>query len=218
MSAPEIAIVDYGVGNIFSLRSSFAAVGYGATLAKTPEELERADKIVVPGVGAFAAAREKLAATGMDETLVQLAAAGRPILGICLGMQMFFERSFENGEHEGLGLLPGNVRPISDALDGAGLSREERAELKVPHIGWGKLHLIDPQHPLFRKLREGDYAYFLHSYYAADCEPVQIATTDYGLPLTAAAARENVMGCQFHPEKSGDLGLSIIQAFCEEVQ
>ena len=200
-----IAIIDYGVGNLFSLASSFSAIGTDAVATCNPDVIRTADRIILPGVGAFEDAAKKLRESGMATLVKEEAARGKPIMGICLGMQMLFEKSFEYGEHEGLGLIKGAVRPIADVIPKG---------LKIPHIGWNALHLTSPD-PLFKYLKEGDYVYFVHSYYAADCNESVIATTDYGAPLTAAVSCGNVMGCQFHPEKSGDVGLSILRAFCE---
>ena len=202
-----IAIIDYGVGNLFSLQSSFAAIGQEATVTADPAALRAADKLLLPGVGAFRDAREKLRAGGLDELVREEAGRGKPLLGICLGMQLLFEKSYEYGEYEGLGLLRGAVRPIADVIP---------AGYKIPHIGWNALHLTKPC-PLFGRIREGDFVYFVHSYYAADCNDSLAATTEYGAPLTAAVAKGNVYGCQFHPEKSGGVGLNILRAFCEDV-
>ena len=201
-----IAIVDYGVGNLFSLRSSFAAIGAEVTVTDDPCVLRAADKIVLPGVGAFEDAARKLRESGLDTVVIEEARAGKPLLGICLGMQMLFEYSYEYGKHKGLGLIPGSVRPIADVIP---------ADLKIPHIGWNALSFGENKHSLFRYLEEGDHVYFVHSYYAAECEESVIARAEYGAPLTAAVARGNVMGCQFHPEKSGRVGLSILRAFAE---
>ena len=200
-----IAIIDYGVGNLFSLASSFAAIGADATVTSDPAVIRAADRIILPGVGAFEDAARKLRESGMADLVREEAALGKPIMGICLGMQMLFEKSFEYGEHEGLGLIKGAVRPIADVIPKG---------LKIPHIGWNALHLTRPD-PLFKYLKEGDFVYFVHSFYATDCDDSVIATTEYGATLTAAVASGNVMGCQFHPEKSGEVGLSILRAFCE---
>ena len=200
-----IAIVDYGVGNLFSLRSSLTAVGVDAVVAADPLTLCAADKIILPGVGAFEDAARKLRDSGLDELIKDLARAGKPLMGICLGMQMLFEKSYEYGEHEGLGLIPGAVRPIRDVIP---------ADYKIPHIGWNGLRFRG-EHPLFAGLSEGDCVYFVHSFYAADCDDAVIATAEYGAELTAAVAKGNVMGCQFHPEKSGTVGLAILRAFAE---
>ena len=201
-----IAVVDYGVGNLFSLRSSLETIGADVIVTGDAEELRSAEKIILPGVGAFKDAAAKLRQTGLDAVLREEAAAGKPIMGICLGMQMLFDKSLEYGEHEGLGLIRGVVRPIAEVIP---------AELKIPHIGWNALHFGAEKHPLFRYLKEEDCVYFVHSYYAADCAESVIATAEYGAELTAAVANGNVCGCQFHPEKSGDVGLNILRAFCE---
>ena len=201
-----IAVVDYGVGNLFSLRSSLQTIGADVTVTGDAEVLRRADKIILPGVGAFEDAAAKLRESGLDAVLRAEAAAGKPIMGICLGMQMLFDKSLEYGEHEGLGLIHGVVSPIADVIP---------TDLKIPHIGWNALHFGPNKHPLFRYLNEGDCVYFVHSYYAAECAESIIATAEYGAELTAAVADGNVCGCQFHPEKSGDVGLKILRAFCE---
>ncbi len=200
-----IAIVDYGVGNLFSLRSSFLSVGAEAVVTGDPCVLKQADKIVLPGVGAFPDAARKLKESGLGEVVCAEARAGKPLLGICLGMQLLLERGYEYGECAGLGLIRGAVRPIADVIP---------ADLKIPHIGWNALSLGDQPHPLFRYIKEGDFVYFVHSFSAQDCPDV-IATAEYGAPLAAAVGQGNVMGCQFHPEKSGAVGLSILRAFCE---
>ena len=201
-----IAIIDYGVGNLFSLVSSFAYIGADAKLTSDPDEIRRADRIILPGVGAFEDAAKKLAASGLDKVVIEEAKSGKPLLGICLGMQMLFERSFEYGEHKGLGLIKGSVQPMRDILP---------EELKVPQIGWNSLTFKGERSALFKYIKEGDFVYFVHSYYGADCEEALIATTGYGAEITAAVASGNVYGTQFHPEKSGEVGLSILRAFCE---
>ena len=201
-----IAIVDYGVGNLFSLKSSFAAIGVQAVVTGDKTEIEKADKIILPGVGAFGDAAEKLRSTGLGDVVKNCAAKGVPILGICLGMQLLFEKSYEYGEHEGLGLIKGEIKPISDVIP---------KNLKIPHIGWNALQFCNERSPIFKYLKDGDFVYFVHSYYGADCEESVIAKSEYGAMLTAAVAKDNVFGCQFHPEKSGNVGLSILRAFCE---
>ncbi len=200
-----IAILDYGVGNLFSLRSSLEYIGQQVIITADKDEIRRADKLILPGVGAFADAAKKLRDSGLDEVLREEVARGKELMGICLGMQMLFEKSYEFGEHDGLGLLKGAVVPMQGVIP---------AELKIPHIGWNELH-FDKTHPLFRYLKEGDCVYFVHSYFAMDCADSVIATAEYGKELTAAVAKGNVMGCQFHPEKSGEVGLNILRAFCE---
>jgi len=200
-----LAIVDYGVGNLFSLRHSFAAIGTEAVVTSDPKVLSQADRIVLPGVGAFEDAAARLKKTGLGEAVIQEAKAGKPLLGICLGMQMLFDKSYEYGEHDGLGLIPGVVRPIADRISPA---------LKIPHIGWNALH-FQKESPLFKYITDGDHVYFVHSYHAEHCRKAVIATAEYGVELTAAVARDNVFGCQFHPEKSGEVGLRILKAFSE---
>lgn len=202
-----IAILDYGVGNLFSLRSSLAYIGAEAVVTPDEKVIRSADKLLLPGVGAFGDAAEKLRKSGLDEVLREEVAKGKPLLGICLGMQLLFDRSLEFGVHAGLGLLRGEVRPIGEVIP---------KELKIPQIGWNNLHFTR-EHDLFRYVKEGDSVYFVHSYYAADCAESLVAETEYGVALTAAVAKEHVMGCQFHPEKSGKVGLGILKAFAEGV-
>ncbi|MEA4869551.1 MAG: imidazole glycerol phosphate synthase subunit HisH [Christensenella sp.] len=202
-----IAIVDYGVGNLFSLKSSLSMIGAESVVTRSADDLRAAGKIILPGVGAFEDAAKKLSATGLDAVVTEQARAGKPLLGICLGMQMLFERSFEYGEHKGLGLIPGAVVDMRPKIP---------PERKVPHIGWNALILKQPAHPLFRYIKEGDCVYFVHRFYGVDCEQDTLATAEYGVELTAAVGRKNVLGCQFHPEKSGRVGLNILHAFCEQ--
>ena len=201
-----IAIIDYGVGNLFSLKCSFESIGADICVTSDPAVIASADRIVLPGVGAFEDAARKLRESGLDRVIKEECAKGKPLLGICLGMQLLFERSFEYGEHEGLGLIRGSIRPISDVIDKA---------LKIPHIGWNALHFGDKKDGLFKYLDEGDFVYFVHSYYGTDCDESVIATTEYSASLTAAVRSKNVCGVQFHPEKSDRVGLSILKAFCE---
>lgn len=201
-----IAIIDYGVGNLFSLKSSFAAIGQEAVVTADPAVIRAADHLLLPGVGAYEDAARKLRDSGMADLVKEQAATGKPIMGICLGMQLLFDKSYEYGEHRGLGLIPGAVRPIADAVP---------AGYKVPHIGWNALTFVGERSPLFRHLDQGECVYFVHSYFATDCASAVTATVEYGVPLTAAVQRGNVYGCQFHPEKSGKVGLSILKAFCE---
>ena len=201
-----IAIIDYGVGNLFSLKSSLAAIGADAAVTSDPDVIKAADKIILPGVGAFGDAAAKLRDSGMAELVKSEAAGGKPLMGICLGMQLLLEKSFEYGCHEGLGLIKGEIRPITDVIPEG---------LKVPHIGWNALHFNGEKSPIFKYINEGDHVYFVHSFYGAECEESVIATAEYGATLTAAVAEGNVYGCQFHLEKSGDVGLSILRAFIE---
>ena len=200
-----IAIVDYGVGNLFSLQSSLKMIGAEAVVTGDEAVIAAADRIILPGVGAFGDAAAKLRASGMDKAVIREAAAGKPLLGICLGMQLLFDKSFEYGEHEGLGLIKGSIIGMEGTIP---------SELKIPHIGWNTLHLTG-EHPLWKYIKNGDFVYFVHSFYGTDCDESVIATAEYGKELTAAVAQGNVMGCQFHPEKSGEVGLNILKAFCE---
>lgn len=201
-----VAIIDYGVGNLFSLKSSFAEIGEDATVSADPDVLRSADRLILPGVGAFGDAAEKLRESGLDKVLLEEVTKGKPLMGICLGMQMLFDVSFEYGEHKGLGLIEGEIRPISDVIP---------ENLPVPQIGWNALRIKGEKHPIFKYIEDGDHVYFVHSYYGANCDGSVIADTEYGAYLTAAVAKGNVCGCQFHPEKSGKVGLSILKAFCE---
>ena len=200
-----IAIVDYGVGNLFSLEQSFKAIGQEVTVTADPAVLEQADKILLPGVGAFGDAAEKLRATGLDQVVVAQAKKGKPLMGICLGMQLLFDEGHEYGVHKGLGLLSGKVVPMAGVIPG---------DLKIPHMGWNALD-FQKESPLFAHIQNGDCVYFVHSFYATDCDDAVIATAEYGADLTAAVQKDNIFGCQFHPEKSGTVGLNILRAFAE---
>ena len=200
-----VAIVDYGVGNLFSLECSLNAIGAEVVVTADPDVLKKADQVLLPGVGAFEDAAKKLRATGLDRLIRELAATGKPLLGICLGMQMLFEKSYEYGEHEGLGLIPGKVISMEGIVP---------ANYKIPHIGWNALH-FKKDCPIFKNIKDGDCVYFVHSYFATDCDAFVTATAEYGPELTAAVANKNVFGCQFHPEKSGAVGLAILKAFTE---
>ena len=201
-----IAIIDYGVGNLFSLTCSFKSIGADICVTSDPSVIAKAERIILPGVGAFEDAARKLRDSGLDKVIKDECSKGKPLLGICLGMQMLFERSFEYGEHEGLGLIKGSIRPISEVI-GEGL--------KIPHIGWNALHFVVVKDELFKYIDENDCVYFVHSYYGADCDESLIATAEYGAELTAAVRHKNVCGVQFHPEKSERVGLAILKAFCE---
>ena len=200
-----VGIIDYGVGNLFSLRSSCKAIGEEAFVSGDANELAGADRLILPGVGAFEDAAKKLRQSGLDEFVRAQVAMGKPLLGICLGMQLLFEKSYEFGEHRGLGLIPGSVVPMAGFIPD---------QLKIPHIGWNALRMKKSS-PLFRFISEGDCVYFVHSYFAAHCDDYVIADTEYGQWLTAAVQNSNVFGCQFHPEKSGSVGLNILRAFAE---
>lgn len=200
-----IAIIDYGVGNLFSLVSSFKSIGVEAVVTDREEVICAADKLILPGVGAFGDARRKLAETGMDKLILREAQKGKPIMGICLGMQLLFEQGHEYGTHEGLGLLKGEVVPMDGVVP---------ENYKIPHIGWNGL-IFKRENPLFRYIKDGDHVYFVHSYYVRNCEDSLLATAEYGPELTAAVAKGNIYGCQFHPEKSGTVGLNILRGFAD---
>ena len=202
-----IAIADYGVGNLFSLKSSFEKIGQRVELASNESKLRSAEKIILPGVGAFRDAARKLEESGLGQVIREEAEKGKPLLGICLGMQLLFDRSFEYGEFQGLGLIPGDVRPIAERIP---------EELKIPHMGWNSLH-FPKESALFRSVKEGEYVYFVHSYHAVTEAEYVTATAEYGAELTAAVEKKNVFGCQFHPEKSGEVGLRILKTFCGEI-
>lgn len=203
-----IAIIDYGVGNLFSLASSLKSLGLETAVTRDPAVIRAADRIILPGVGAFADAMTKLEATGLVPVLRQ-EVQRKPLLGICLGMQLLFEKSYEYGEHTGLGLIPGAVRPLADDL--------KDPALKVPHIGWNRLDLVPGREddPLFRYTRPGEYVYYVHSFYATGCADYTLATSEYSIPVTGAVRNGLVYGTQFHPEKSGDTGLRMLRAFAE---
>ena len=201
-----IVIVDYGVGNLFSLKSSFEAIGAEIKVSGSAEDIRAAEKIVLPGVGAFRDAREKLGQNGLDQVIIEEAKKGKPLLGICLGMQMLFKKSYEYGVYEGLGLLKGEVVPIIDDL--------KDKNLKIPHIGWNALEILK-DNSLLKYTKSGDFVYFVHSYYVKNCDESLLAVCDYSTPLTAVVAKDNVYGCQFHPEKSSNVGLDILRAFCQ---
>jgi len=200
-----IAIIDYGVGNLYSLSRSLSSLGLENKVTRDAGELRAADKIILPGVGAFGDAMAKLVATGLVPVVKERAGAGVPLLGICLGMQLLFQKGYEYGEHDGLGLLTGEVRAMIDDLPSG---------LKVPHIGWNALN-IRRECPILKYVREGNCVYYVHSFYAKDCEDETIATSEYGVPVPGVVQKANVFGTQFHPEKSGRVGLSILKAFGE---
>jgi len=200
-----LAIIDYGVGNLFSLASSFKAIGAETVVTDDKEIISKAERIVLPGVGAFSDAINKLRLSGLDRVVIDEAKSGKPLMGICLGMQLLFDKSYEYGKHEGLGLIKGNIKPLKGVIPD---------NLKIPHIGWNALHFPKEKNRLFKYVDEGECVYFVHSYYGADCDRV-IATAEYGAEITAAVADGNIYGCQFHPEKSGNTGLNILKGFME---
>lgn len=203
-----IAIVDYGVGNLFSLTSSLAFIGADAVVTGDADKIRACDKILLPGVGAFEDAAKKLRDSGLDKVILEEVSRGKPLLGICLGMQMLFDESHEYGVHKGLGLIPGKILPLANAVS---------KEYKIPHIGWNALQFdaTKEKSKLYKYVSEGDCVYFVHSYYGAECDEYVSATAEYGINVTASVENGNVYGTQFHPEKSGEVGLNILKAFCE---
>mgnify|MGYP000398687537 CR=1 FL=1 len=203
-----IAIIDYDAGNLKSVEKALQFLGQECVITRDFHEIKKADKVILPGVGSFGDAMSQLRKFELDKVIHEVAAEQKPFLGICLGLQLLFEKSYEYGEHQGLGLIPGVMADLKEDIP---------ANLKVPHMGWNSLHLTEKgkKHPLFKYSKEGDYVYFVHSFYGKDCDESLLATSEYGIPVTASAANENVMGCQFHPEKSGEVGLRILKAFSE---
>lgn len=199
------AIIDYGVGNLFSLSCSFSSIGEEIVVTKDIDVLRKADRLVLPGVGAFHDARLALKNSGLEEEVLNLVSKGKPILGICLGMQLLFQRDYEDGVYEGLGLIEGEVRAIGETIEKG---------LKIPHIGWNSL-VFKKDSRLFKYIKNGDYVYFVHSYHGEECDEYTTSVTEYGGTLTASVEKDNVFGCQFHPEKSGEVGLNILRAFVE---
>ena len=199
------AIIDYGVGNLFSLSCSFSSIGEEIVVTTDIDVLRKADRLVLPGVGAFHDARLALKNSGLEEEVLNLVSKGKPILGICLGMQLLFQRDYEDGVYEGLGLIEGEVRAIGETIEKG---------LKIPHIGWNSL-VFKKDSRLFKYIKNGDYVYFVHSYHGEECDEYTTSVTEYGGTLTASVEKDNVFGCQFHPEKSGEVGLNILRAFVE---
>lgn len=200
-----IAIIDYGCGNLFSLSSSLKALGIECKITGNEKEIIAADKIILPGVGAFGDAAKKLRDCGLDKLICRLASENKPILGICLGMQLLFEKSFEYGSHMGLGLIKGYVGPLDGQIP---------ADLKIPHMGWNKLNFTKDD-PIFKHIKQGDYMYFVHSFYAKNCVENTLAFSEYGVAVPAVVKSGSVYGMQFHPEKSGSQGLALLKAFSE---
>ena len=203
-----IAIINYGVGNLFSLVGSLEHLGIEAIVTSDAEIIRNADRIILPGVGAFSDAKQKLVDTGLIPVLDEEVKKGKPLLGICLGMQMLFEKSFEYGEHEGLGYIKGEVCALNEDIS---------SELKIPHIGWNKLIIKDKSNPLLKYTNEGDYVYYVHSFYAKNCDNSLVAYSEYGVDVPGLVNHKNVFGAQFHPEKSGKVGLDMLKAFNEVV-
>lgn len=200
------AIADYGIGNLFSLKSSLASIGEEAVVTSDANVISEAKRIILPGVGAFGDAAEKLRQSGFDRVILNEASRGKPLMGICLGMQLLFDKSYEYGEHSGLGLIRGEVKALEGVIP---------KEMKIPHMGWNRLSFVGEKDELFKYVEDGNFVYFVHSFYASNCEKSVIATSEYGIDVTAAVRSGNIWGCQFHPEKSGNVGLSILKAFCE---
>lgn len=200
-----IAIIDYGVGNLYSLSCSLKQIGVDAVVTSDKEIITKADKLILPGVGAYIDARNKLAENGLDQLVISLAKSGKEILGICLGMQLLFEKSYEYGECEGLGLLKGQVVSMQGIID---------KNLKIPHIGWNALKFVK-ESKLNKYITEGDFVYFVHSYFASNCQDSLVSYAEYDIKVPATVECGNIYGCQFHPEKSGEVGLKILKAFCE---
>lgn len=200
-----VGIIDYGVGNLFSLKSSFAYLGLKAEIVNCEKAIAKCERLVLPGVGAFGDAADALRKSTLDKTILKVAKDGTPLMGICLGMQLLFEKGLEFGEHDGLGLIPGKVVPIKPLV----------GNNKIPHIGWNELHLTENKGDIYKYTPENEFVYFVHSFHA-DCPDEYItARTEYGASLTASVQNGNVMGAQYHPEKSGDAGLLILKSFCE---
>ncbi len=199
------AIVDYGVGNLFSLSASLRKIGTECIISKSAEEISSCDRIILPGVGAFGDAIKKLSDSGLIPTLLEAVDKKKPLMGICLGMQLLFSESFEYGHHKGLGFINGAIRPLADDIE---------KDLKVPHMGWNSLDILT-ESPILKYTKNGDYVYFVHSYYACECTDALVATSHYGVNVPAIVQNGNIFGCQFHPEKSGNVGLGILKAFCE---
>ena len=205
-----VVIIDYGVGNLFSLVSSFKSIGVDAIVSGDKEVILKADKIILPGVGAFGDASNKLFSSGLADVVIDMAKKGVPLMGICLGMQVLFDKSYEYGEHKGLGLIKGKVMPISDVIP---------KDLKIPHIGWNALNFNGDKNEIFKYLNDGDYVYFVHSFY---CDPadetVSAAKTEYGIRYCCAVEKDNIFATQFHPEKSGEVGLAILAKFARRTR
>ncbi|KJS19444.1 MAG: imidazole glycerol phosphate synthase [Clostridiaceae bacterium BRH_c20a] len=198
-----IGIIDYDSGNIFSLAAAFNRLDANHRLVTAPTEINNCTALVLPGVGAFGDAINNLKAKGLNEAILHWVNAGKPLLGICLGMQLLFEKSEEHGIYQGLGILPGTIRRIT-------------GQVKVPHMGWNKLHIIS-NHNLLQNISDG-YVYFVHSYYAAEASEVVLASTFYGEEIPAVVGKNNVLGMQFHPEKSGPVGMTLLKNWVELIE
>ena len=201
-----LAVIDYGVGNLFSLQCSLKKIGAEAVVTDDENIIRAADRIILPGVGAFGDAVRKLRESGLFDVVIEEAQKGKPLMGICLGMQMLFDKSYEYGEYEGLGLIEGEIVPLKGEIP---------QDLDIPHMGWNALKFHNGKSELFKYINEGDCVYFVHSYFGINCGNSLIASAEYGAQITAAVGKGNIFGCQFHPEKSGEVGLKILKAFCE---
>lgn len=201
-------IIDYGAGNLYSISRSVEFLGGDFIVSSSLPEIEDAQKLILPGVGAFGDAMERLMATGLVPAIKKKARTGTPLLGICLGMQLLFEKSYEFGEHEGLSLIPGEICSLNQRL------ADEQNPLKVPHMGWNSLK-IKRSSSILRNSKNGDYVYFVHSFYAKTDEENIDAVTEYGIDIPAVVSSDNTYGCQFHPEKSGEAGLKILKSFLD---
>lgn len=195
-----IGIVDYGVGNLSSIKNALDTLGYENRIVDNVDDLMNSDGLILPGVGAYKDAMISLKDSGLLKSVVEFAGSGKPLLGICLGLQLLFDRSFEDGEHEGLGILPGDIVRFED-------------NLKVPHMGWNSLK-FQKDDKIMKYVNEDEFVYFVHSYYLDNMQDV-IAYSEYGVNVPAVVGRENVYGMQFHPEKSGETGMNILKAFGE---
>ncbi len=197
----RIAIIDYGMGNLGSVLKAYSYLGYNAFITNDPMEVIKADKVTLPGVGAFDHAMKNLRKSGLDKTIIEITNKGVMLLGICLGMQLLFDKSYENGLFEGLGILEGDIVRFKDGINE-----------KVPHIGWNSLN-IQKRDPLFKDLGDNPYVYFVHSYHLQTNSDIVSANTYYGYDIQVAVQKDNVMALQFHPEKSGETGLTILKNF-----
>lgn len=204
----KITIIDYGMGNLKSVKKAFDALALETEITSDPEVILKAEKIVLPGVGAFRDAITTLQQTGMSEAIKEVVKKGNPFLGICLGMQLIFEKSYEYGEYEGLGLLPGEIVHFKPS----DMRLQDGTSLKVPHMGWNTLEIVKRE-PLFEGLKQQDFVYFVHSYYLETQADVVSCYTQYGKRIAVAAQKDNVFATQFHPEKSGQVGLQILKNF-----
>ncbi|WP_308618338.1 imidazole glycerol phosphate synthase subunit HisH [uncultured Enterococcus sp.] len=203
-----IAIIDYGVGNLFSLQSSLRFIKADVVVTSDAAEIQKAEKILLPGVGAFGDAMAKLQDSGLAAVVKKEAQKGKPLLGICLGMQLLFSESHEFGVHPGLDLISGKVIAMKETFT------QQKIALKVPQIVWNEL-VFAQESPLLKYVKQGDFVYYVHSYYASECDKSIAAFSDYGVKIPGLVQKGNIFGTQFHPEKSGEVGLNILRAFTE---